>query len=74
MPDVTSHPGAVEIVLEGGPVGISPAAVLGGRSLADQDRLKVPHGDGYEYYERLATLPAAGTTRAVFRWVAGSGE
>ena len=70
MPDVTSHPGAVEIVLEGGPAGISPAGVLGGRSLADQDRLKVPYGGGYEYYERLATTSVAGTLRAVFRWVA----
>ncbi|TDP96603.1 DUF5988 family protein [Labedaea rhizosphaerae] len=72
MPDLTSHPGAVEIVLEGGPVGISPAGVLGGRSLADQDRLKVPFRGGYEYYERLATMPVAGTLRAVFRWVAAS--
>lgn len=72
MPDLTSHPGAVEIVLEGGPMGISPAGVLGGRSLADQDRLKVPYQGGYEYYERLGTMSVAGTVRAVFRWVAAS--
>lgn len=70
MLDVTAHPSAVEIVLEGGPADISPAGVLGGRSLAEQDRLKVPHGGGYEYYERLGTMPVGGAVRAVFRWVA----
>jgi hypothetical protein len=72
MPDLTSHHGAVEIVLEGGPMGVSPVGMLGGRSLVDQDRLKVPFQGGYEYYERLATMPVAGTVRAVYRWVAGS--
>jgi hypothetical protein len=59
---------AIDVVLEGGPDGISPASVLGGRSLAAQDRLKIPHQGGYEHFERLGTPVSA--TPTVFRWVA----
>lgn len=58
---------AVDVVLQGGPQGISPAGVLSGASLAGQDRLKIPHRGGYEHFERLANA-VQGT--AVFQWVA----
>jgi hypothetical protein len=58
---------AVDVVLKGGPQGISSAGVLGGASICDQDRLKIPYRGGYEHFERLES---AAHGPAVYQWVA----
>lgn len=63
MDQTPQIPGPRYVVLEGGPAGIKPGAVLD-----DRDRLKIPHQGGYEHFERLDGSAAADT--AVYRWVA----
>jgi hypothetical protein len=66
--DQTSETKAARyVVLEGGPAGIAPRAVLDERPLGDNDRLKIPHQGGYEHFERL---DGEGVDPAVYRWVA----
>jgi uncharacterized protein DUF5988 len=65
--DQTSESKAARYVLEGGPAGITPGAVLDGRPLGDNDRLKIPHQGGYEHFERT---DGEGADPAVYRWVA----
>jgi hypothetical protein len=57
-----------DVVLQGGPPGLAPAAAVTRCSPLDRDRLKIPHAGGYEHYVQLDTAaPAVGPR--IFSWV-----
>jgi hypothetical protein len=58
-----------EIVLRGGPDGVSAVSALDTRTLAKTERIKIPYAGGYEHFERASWPLPADTAPAVFQWV-----
>jgi hypothetical protein len=56
----------VEVILEGGPDSF-PIELRTCRVSRETDRIKVPHGNGYEHFER-EPAEAVASGSVIFRW------
>jgi hypothetical protein len=63
----TSHPGLIEVRLEGGPAYF-PADQRQRQAAPDQEYIKVEHYGGYEHFERI-TPPGSLRSPVVFSWI-----